>query len=43
MTMNSKFETYLLDQEGTEVVEGTVEYAAELTEQELPEGFWTEL
>lgn len=41
--MNSKFETYLLDQEGTEAVEQTIEYSAELTEQQLPEGFWTEL
>lgn len=40
--MNSKFETYLLDQEGAEAVEQTFE-AAELQEQELPQGFWTEL
>lgn len=40
--MNSTFETYLLDQEGIEAVELKLEWA-ELQEQELPQGFWTEL
>ena len=41
--MNSKFETYLLDQEGVDSVETTTEVSVELQEIELPEGFLTSL